>query len=99
MLANEIIYYYQKYGIFKIADFISYIVEDNDELTLFNQIVNMNLPDVYNKEEIEDYIKVINNYPTKRKLNELNKLLKEESDPFKKANILSEILSLKGVKQ
>ena len=99
LLANEIIYYYHTYGTFKIADFISYIALNNEESSLFNQIINMNIPNKYNKEEIEDYIKVINTYPMKRKVNELNKMLKEEKDPLKQANILSEMLSLKGVKQ
>ena len=53
----------------------------------------------YNPEEIEDYIKVINEYPIKRREKELQEKLKEEKDPLKKASILSEILSLKGVKQ
>ena len=99
MLANEIIYYYHSYGVFKVADFISYIAENDEELALFNEIVSMNLPEMYNKEEIDDYIKVINTYPTKKKVSELNRLLKEEKDPLKQASILSEMLSLKGVKQ
>ena len=59
----------------------------------------MDVSEVYNHEEIEDYIKVINDYPIKRKEKELKEKLKEEKDPIKQANILSEILSLKGVKQ
>ena len=97
-LSNEIIYYYHKYGIINIADFISYIADDEQERKLFNEIINMNTFEKYKKEEIEDYIKVINSYPTKKKENELNKLLKEEKDPIKQANILKEIMSLKGVK-
>ena len=97
-LANEIIYYYHKYDTFKIADFISYIINNEEEMKLFNEIVNMNINDKYNSEEIEDYIKVINAYPVKRKENELKEKLKNENDPIKQANILSEILSLKGVK-
>lgn len=97
-LANEIIYYYHKYGVLKIADFISYVNFNEEESKLVNEIINMNLSDEYNKEEIDDYIKVVNDYPIKRKVNELNNKLKEEKDPLKQASILSEILSLKGVK-
>ena len=96
-LSNEIIYYYHKYGVLKLADFISYIINRPEEYKVFTEIINMN-NEKYNKEEIEDYIKVINAYPTKRKENELNKKLKEEKDPLKQASILSEIMSLKGVK-
>lgn len=99
VLFNEIIYYYHKYGIFNIADFISYITEKEEILKIFNEIYNMNLKDECSNEEIEDYIKVISSYPIDKKTNELNKKLKEEKDPLKQANILAEILTLKGVKQ
>ena len=98
-LANEIIYFYHKYGTLKIADFISYIANNDEELKLFNEIINMKTNIEYIPEEIEDYIKVINAYPIKNKINELKDKLKEEKEPLKQASILSEILSLKGVKQ
>ena len=98
-LANEIIYYYHKYDTFIIADFISYIADKKEEIQIFNEIINMDMNEMYNQEEIDDYIKVINTYPVKRKEKELNEKLKEEKDPIKQASILSEILSLKGVKK
>ena len=61
--------------------------------------MTLKLKDTYVEEEIEDYIKVINSYPLKNKVNELSKKIKDEKDPIKQASILSEILSLKGVKQ
>ena len=98
MLSNEIIYYYNKYGIFNIADFISYLCEKEELLKLFNEIISMNIKEKYSDEEINDYIKLINSYPTTKKTDELNKKLKDEKDPLKQANILMEILTLKGVK-
>ena len=59
----------------------------------------MNKEETYTDEEIEDYINVINSYPVKNKVNELNKELKSEKDPLKQAEILSQIMSLKGVRQ
>ena len=99
LLTNEIIYYYHKYGIFNIADFISYIFEKEEIVKIFNEIINMDIKEKCNKEEINDYIKVINSYPVNKKTAELNKKMKEEKDPIKQASLLSEILSLKGVKQ
>lgn len=99
ILVNEIIYYYHKYGVFNIADFISYISNKDDILKIFNDILNMNLKDNYSQEEIFDYINVVNSYPINKKVDELNAKLKEEKDPIKQANILMEILTLKGVKQ
>ena len=99
ILSNEIIYYYHKYGIFNIADFISYISDKEVLIKILNEIINMNLKEKYIKEEIYDYIKVINSYPVNKKTDELNQKLKDEKDPIKQANILMEILTLKGVKQ
>ncbi len=98
-LANQIIYYYHKFGTIKLADFISYIASSEEELKLFNEIINMQVSDKYQEIEIDDYIKVVNDYPIRRKEKELREKLKEEKDPIKQAKILSEILSLKGVKQ
>lgn len=99
ILSNEIIYYYHKYGIFNIADFISYIANKEELLKIFNEILNMDLKEDYSPEEINDYIKVINSYPINKKTDELDRKLKEEKDPIKQASILMEILTLKGVKQ
>ena len=99
ILANEIIYYYHKYGIFNVADFISYISDKEGLTKTFNEIFNMDLKEKYSIEEIEDYIAVINSYPINKKTDELNRRLKEERDPIKQASILTEILTLKGVKQ
>ena len=98
-LSNEIIEYYSKYGNIKIADFISYISDKEKELKLLEQILIIEKEEMYNPEEIEDYIKVINSYPTKQKVNELNNKFKNETNPMEQAKILNEILSLKGVKE
>lgn len=97
-LSNEIIYYYHKYGVFHIADFISYISSREELVKTFNEIMNMNIKEKYSEEEINDYIKVINSYPINKKTDELNQKMREEKDPIKQASILSEILTLKGVK-
>ena len=99
VLANEIIYYYRKYKSFNVADFISYIADNQEVLNLFKDIMTIDIDGTYTDEEIDDYISVINSYPVKKKTQELEKQMKEEKDPLKQAKILSEMLSLKGVKQ
>ena len=99
ILSNEIIYFYHKYGTFNIADFITHISSKDGVVKIFNEIITMDLKEKYSKEEINDYIELINSYPVSKKTDELNRKLKEEQDPIKQANILMEILTLKGVKQ
>jgi DNA primase len=98
MLSNEIIYYYHKYGTINIADFITYISLNNDLFEVVKEIINMNLKSDYTKEEIEDYIKVVNNYTKEFKINDLKIKLKQEIDPIKQAKILKEIMRIRGVK-
>ncbi len=97
ILSNEIIYYYHKYGTINEADFISYISTKDELNKVFKEIINMNLKDSYSKEEINDYINLVNSCPKKMKIESLNKMLKKETDPLKQANILSDIMKLKGV--
>ena len=99
ILANEIIYFYHKYGTFNIADFISYVEPKEEISKILNEIINIKINETYIMEEIDDYIKVINSYPVSKKENELTEMLKKETNPLEQAKILSEILSLKGVKQ
>ena len=101
-LSNEIIYYFHKYGIINVADFISYIAgsADRDEiLHTLKEIIAMDKEEDFKLEEIEDYIFVINEYHKEVRVEELNKKLREEKDPNKQAKISLEIMNLrKGVR-
>ena len=95
-LSNEIIYYFHKYGIINVADFISYISSRNEILNTLKEILAMNIKEDFLIDEIEDYIFVINEYHKEVKINDLNKKLKEEKDPLKQAEISMEIMKIRG---
>ena len=98
-LSNEIIYYFHKYGIINVADFISYISSRNEILNTLKEILAMNIKEDFLIDEIEDYIFVINEYHKEVKIKDLNKKLKEEKDPLKQAKISLEIMKIRGVKK
>lgn len=98
-LSNEIIYYFHKYGIINVADFISYISSRDEILNTLKEILAMNIKEDFLIDEIEDYIFVINEYHKEVKINDLNKKLKEEKDPLKQAKISLEIMKIRGVKK
>ena len=98
-LSNEIIYYFHKYGIINVADFISYISSRNEILNTLKEILAMNIKEDFLIDEIEDYIFVVNEYHKEVKINDLNKKLKEEKDPLKQAKISLEIMKIRGVKK
>ena len=98
-LTNEIIYFYHKYGTIQLADFITYLSEKKDiEKTLY-EVINMNLAEECNNQEIEDYISVIKIYAKTTKIKQLEKELKQEPEPLKQAQILKEIMDIRGVRQ
>ena len=99
LLVTEMYYYYDNYGIFTIADFLSYIHDKEEINKTFVEIINSDLPEIKVDEEINDYIKVINEYIVKNKIEKLEVKLKEEINIMEKAKILDEIKKLKGVKQ
>ena len=97
-LYNEIIYYYHKYGEIVIADFITYLETQTDVAEIFKNIISLNLKEDYTIEEIDDYIKCINDFYKKNLIDKLKKYLKNEDNPMKQANILKEIMKIRGVK-
>lgn len=95
-LFNEIIYFYHKYDDLIIADFISYLNTKTDVFDDFNEIINMNLKKEYTNEEINDYIKCVNECYKENKIERLKLELNTEADPMKQANILTEIMKIRG---
>ena len=96
-LFNEIIYYHHKYGCLILADFITYLTTKTDVVDTFYEIYSINLKKEYIAEEIDDYIKCINKYYKENIINKLKLDLKKETDPMKQANILNEIMKIRGV--
>ena len=96
-LFNEIIYYYHKYGKIIIADFTSYLTTKTNVADIFLEILNSNLKKEFTKEEINDYIKCVNEYYEVSKVEKLKLELNCETDPMKQASILNEIMKIRGV--
>lgn len=97
-LYNELIFYYHKYGEIIIADFITYLTTKTNVIDTFYEIMTLNLKKEYTTEEIDDYIKCVNDYYKKNIIDKLKLDLTKEIDPLKQANILKEIMKIRGVK-
>lgn len=97
-LYNEIASFYNKYNIINISSFISYISKNNGLLSTLNKVIGYINKEEYTMEEINDYIKVVNNYLKKDRIKSLESDLRKEIDPIKKVEILNKIMEIKGVK-
>ena len=96
-LFNEIIYYYHKFGELIIADFITCLTMKTDVYDIFSEIYSLNLKKEYTIEEIEDYIKCINEEYKEGIIKKLKLDISREPDPMKQADILKEIMKIRGV--
>lgn len=93
-IANEIVYYCDKYKSIMLADFITYI-NDNELKEEVMRIVNDSVITELNENILEDYFKSINKLMIKEKINELKEKMKVELDDAKKIKIAEKIQELK----
>lgn len=93
-IANEIVYYCDKYKSIMLADFITYI-NDNELKNEVMRIVNDSVITELNENILEDYFKSINKLMIKEKINELKEKMKVELDDAKKIKIAEKIQELK----
>ena len=98
-LFNEIIYYYHKYGELVIADFITYLETKTDVSDTFKEIIALNLKSEYTSEEIDDYIKCVNDFYKNNTIDQLKyDMFNKETDPMMQAKRLKEIMKKRGVR-
>lgn len=95
LLAREISYFYKQYGMINVADFMSFVADNEELATTLNELVVQPFKDSYTVSEIEDYIKTILDYNISVEIERLKGLMRKELDPLKKAVIASQIMSLK----
>ena len=97
-LFNEIIYYYHQYGTIVLADFVTYLSLKTNVADTFLEIMRLDLKKEYTITEIDDYIKCVNEYYKKNRIDKLRFDMKNETDPMKQASILMEIMKIRGVR-
>lgn len=95
VLANEIIAYTNKYGHINIADFITYLGDKQELIKLVSEIEMFNLKEEYTIDEINDYIKTLNEFSVINEIERLKNLMKNELDIMKKAKYAETIRRLK----
>lgn len=94
-LALEIVHFYEQNRDIVIADFMSRVQDNIDINKTLNQILLLDLKEQYSQAEIEDYLKTIADYNIQYEIMRLQKKIKEEVVPSKKAEIARQIVALK----
>lgn len=95
-LVREICAYFQKYGNISLADFLTYIGDNNDLIKTIGSITTLDLNDKPIKGEIDDYIKCIDEYNKSLEINNLKEKMKNSIDYNEKIEIAKKIALLNG---
>lgn len=95
LLAREIYLYYRKYQNIDISQLIDFIRDDELLIKTIGEVETLNLKEKYTLEEIDDYIKAINEYNVNTEINRLTTEIKQQSDSHKKVALAKKIVELK----
>ena len=95
ILVQEIIYYYQTYGVVNIADFYTYIKDKKDLATALDEILNSQYSEETDKETLYTYFKVIREYSRKKQIERFKDKMTKEVDPLEQAKLADEIRKLR----
>ena len=93
-LARDISMFYNEHGYINVSDLIDDI-KDEKMIKILGEIESLDLPEEYNSEEIDDYIKVIKDYNINFEIDKLKKEMSNTTDPLIKASIGLKIVELK----
>lgn len=94
-LLMEIEYYYKKYGNIEIADFYTYLIDKEELVGLYNDIITYIDSNSINEEAVRDFITVIKSYNLRLEINRLTDLMRKETDELEKSKIAEEIRLLR----
>lgn len=95
LLALKIDCFYKEKGYIDIADFMTYIHDDEASTKALSEIINLDLKDEVDEEAILDYLNNIKRYNDKSLSNRYKKELKEETSLEKKIELAKKALAYK----
>lgn len=94
-LACEIVSFYKKYGDINLANFIAYLGSKKELINVLSKIQMLLLPEEYSREEIDDYIKVLNDYMTEMEIKRLKDAVNDCNADSDKAELADQIMQLR----
>ena len=95
MLASEIVYYNNVHNNINIADFITYIIPQEDLSNYVNEIISVNNNTVVSLEEFNSCVDVVLSILKKEEIKELKEKIKKELDIDKKLELITKLTELK----
>ena len=98
-LERLIITYYKDYGYINEVDFLSYILDKDDEyMNTIKEINKLNIKENFTLDEINDYINVVLDYNIEEEKKRLTDLLHSTNDGTKRTEIGQKLVELKKLR-
>ena len=94
-LANEILYFYKKYGTINSVNLMAHLGDEKKLVELVTDIESNDFEEEYNIEELEDCIQLIKKYAIDMEIKKLQSDLKSEIDVARKTEIFKRLVELK----
>ena len=94
-LAFQIDYFYRENGYINVADFITFLKDDNDSIKLIGEITSLDLQSDNYKEKMDDYLNNIRIYNEKTQKQIYKNKMKLENDYDKKLELARKRLDIK----
>ena len=94
-LVSEIVYYNNVHNNINLADFITYVMPQEDLSEFVNEIINLNSNTVVSLEEFNSCVDVVLEILKKDEIKELKEKIKKELDVNKKVELIARLTELK----
>jgi len=95
LVANEILYYYEKNKTINIADFISFIGDKEEINNIVQNIITSIRVDIFEEHIFEEYISVIKKVINEKEIEKIKGSLKKEMDINGKLKLVEKLVELK----
>ena len=87
--------YLNEHDTLKISSLLTYFRDNSDMINILNSLIDLDLKDECSIYEINDYIKVIKERTTKKKMNNLKNNIKEASTKDEKKKLLEQMFNIR----
>ena len=92
---NTLDYYVDKHDNYSLADFISFLADNENVMNLVLEIINENKIDNLDYEQFMEYLKGMKRYLQIQKINNLKLKIKNEMDMDQKVKLMEKLTELK----
>lgn len=94
-LANDIRFFYDDYNYINVSDFMNTLLTNEVKMNTLSKVLSLNLNEKYKQEELDEYIKAVNDYNVLNNIKTLKEKVLNSNGQKTKTEIAEEILKIR----